>query len=190
MTPPSPPAARTAPGPTAPGPTDPGPLPFRPRWWHALLFWLLANAYGFLERGGEPFAGFRPSPLQPPAWAFPVIWFTLTPLQLWGDLRLLTTPRTIRHRVALIGLQGALWLLYASFSAAYFTLGSPILAAVWTLSYAVLASFSVALAWPDDRRIALLWAPLVAWTGYASLAALHGVLLNPDPLFGVGPYLP
>ncbi|WP_448203731.1 TspO/MBR family protein [Azospirillum sp. sgz302134] len=170
-------------------PTDTGRLPFRVRWWHALLFWLLANLYGFFERGTEPFPGYQPSPLQPPGWAFPVVWFTISLIQLWGDVRLLNAPWLIRHRAALIGLQGALWLLYFSFGFAYFTMGSPILAAAWTLSYFIIAGFCVAFVWPDDKAIAASWTPLVLWTGFASVVAVHGVLLNPDPLFMTPAYL-
>lgn len=173
---------------TSYAPTDTGRLPFRVRWWHALVFWLLANAYGFIERGGEPYAGYQPSPLQPPGWAFPLIWLPLSLVQLWGDVRLLNAPWTIRYRAALIGLQGALWLLYFSFNFAYFTLGSPILAMAWTISYFIIAAFSVAFVWRDDRAIAASWAPLVVWTAYASVVAVHAVMINPDPLFGVGPY--
>ena len=167
-------------------PTDVGRLPFRVRWWHALLFWLAANGYNAVERGVEPFPGYQPSPLQPPGWVFPVVWFSITLIQLWGDVRLLSAPWTIPHRGALIGLQGALWLLYFSFGFVYFTLGSPILAAAWTMSYFIIACFSVAFVWQDDGWIAVSWVPLVLWTGFASVVAVHGVILNPDPLFGIG----
>lgn len=170
-------------------PTDTGRLPFRVRWWHALIFWLLVNAYGFFERGGEPYAGYQPSPLQPPGWAFPLIWLPLSLVQLWGDVRMLNAPWPIQYRAALIGLQGGLWLLYFSFNFAYFTLGSPILAMTWTIAYFIIAAFSVAFIWKDDRAIAASWLPLVLWTAYASVVAVHAVMINPDPLFGVGPRL-
>jgi tryptophan-rich sensory protein len=174
---------------TRPFPTDTGPVPFRLRWWHGLLFWLVINAYGFFERGGEPFPGYQPSPLQPPAWVFPAVWLSMSLVHLWGGMRLLTTPHPIANRQALMGLQGATWLLYGSFNAAYFTLGSPILAAIWTVAFFILTAFSIALVWRDDRLIALSWVPLLLWTGFASIVGLHGALLNPDPLFGTPAYL-
>jgi tryptophan-rich sensory protein len=170
-------------------PADPGPLAFRVRWWHALLFWLVLNLYGLFERGGEPFPGYRPSPLQPPSWAFPAVWLSMGLVHLWGGVRLLTAPRRILWRQELMGLQGATWLLYASFGAAYFTLGSPILAAVWTVAFFILTVFSITLVWRDDQVIALSWMPLLLWTGFASIVGLHGALLNPDPLFGTPAYL-
>ena len=170
-------------------PTDTGPLPFRVYWWQALVFWLLTNTYGVFERGGEPFPGYQPSPLQPPGWAFPVVWFSISLIQLWGCVRMLNAPWTIRWRPALIGMQGALWLLYASFGFVYFTLGSPVMAAAWTMAYFIIAFTCVLLVWPDDRVIAASWLPLVLWTGFASIVAVHGVVLNPDPLLGLGPGL-
>lgn len=158
--------------------------PFRARWWHAVPFWLLVNLYGFLEKGREPFAGYQPSPLQPPGWVFPVVWFSLTILQLWGCVRLVNTGEGIRHRPALFALQAVLWLLYASFSLVYFTLGSPVLAASWTIAFCVIAVACIGLVWRDDRAIALSWVPLVLWTGFASVVGVQGALMNPDPLFG------
>lgn len=163
---------------------SPRPPSFQIRWWQPLLFWLLVNVWGFVERGAQPFAGHQPSPLQPPGWVFPVMWFTLNVFQIWGDLRLLDPARPIRHRRSLLGLQGVTWGLYATFSLVYFTLGSSILAAVWTIAFFVLASVCIALVWRDDKSIAALWLPLILWTGFASVVGVHNALLNPDPLFG------
>ncbi|MCG5242410.1 tryptophan-rich sensory protein [Azospirillum doebereinerae] len=158
--------------------------PFRVRWWQPLLFWLLVNAWGFVERGTQPFAGHAPSPLQPPGWVFPVMWFSLNIVQLWGDLRLLDPARPIRHRGSLLALQAVSWAIYATFALVYFTLGSPILAAAWTIGFFVVSSACIALVIRDDRSIAALWLPLILWTGFASVVGVHNALLNPDPLFG------
>lgn len=155
------------------------------RWWHAVLFWILVNAYGLLFRpAGPPFEGYVVAPLQPPAWVFPIMWFVLNVLQLWGDVRLLNRRRAIRHWSALVGLQVVLWAIFATFGYVYFTLGSPILAAVWTIAFFILAALSIVLVWRDDRAIGWSWVPLILWTGFASLVAVQQVLLNPDPVFG------
>lgn len=164
--------------------SPPRPAPFRVRWWQPLLFWLIVNGWGFVERGAQPFAGHQPSPLQPPGWVFPVMWFTLNVFQIWGDIRLLDPARPIRDRGLLIGLQALTWAIYASFSLVYFTLGSSILAAAWTITFFVVTSACIALVARDDRGIALIWTPLILWTGFASVVGVHNALINPDPLFG------
>lgn len=160
------------------------PEPFRVRWWQPLLFWLLVNVWGFVERGAQPFAGHVPSPLQPPGWVFPVMWFTLNVFQIWGDLRLLDPARPIRHRRALLALQAVTWVIYATFSLVYFTLGSSILAAGWTVGFFALTVLCIALVARDDKGIAAIWLPLILWTGFASVVGVHNALINPDPLFG------
>ncbi|WP_448192078.1 TspO/MBR family protein [Azospirillum sp. sgz301742] len=155
------------------------------RWWHAVLFWVLVNAPGFVARHASvPFEGYVVVPLQPPPWVFPVVWFALNVLQLWGDVRLLNRRAEIRHWAALVVLQGVLWAIFATFTTVYFTLGSPVLAAVWTIAFFVLAALSIALVWRDDRAVALSWVPLILWTGFASVVAVQQALLNPDRVFG------
>ncbi|CAO3415907.1 hypothetical protein [Azospirillum endophyticum] len=112
------------------------------------------------------------------------MWFTLNVFQIWGDIRLLDPARPIRNRGLLIGLQAVTWVIYATFSLVYFTLGSSILAAAWTVSFFVLTSICIALVARDDRRVALIWTPLILWTGFASVVGIHNALINPDPLFG------
>lgn len=170
---------------TLPASTQP-PNPFPIRWWQPLLFWLAMNSWGFVERGGVPFPGHQPSPWQPPGWVFPVTWFTLNVFQIWGDIRLLQAGDRLRHRRSLIGLQAVTWAIYATFSFVYFTLGSPILAAGWTVAFFVLTLACIALVLRDDPRIAAIWLPLILWTGFASVVGVHNALINPDPLFGVG----
>lgn len=163
---------------------------FRVRWWHAVLFWLAVNAYNFLSTDRVPFEGHVVSPLQPPLLAFPIIWFTITIVQLWGDVRMINRRHRIWDYDGLMALQIPTWLLYASFNWVYFGLGSPILALVWTVLFFVLTVLSIALVRRNDRAIAWSWAPEALWTGYASVVAVHTVLLNRDPLFGTAALLP
>jgi benzodiazapine receptor len=157
----------------------------RVRWWHAVLFWVLVSIPGYLTRhSGVPFDGYVVVPLQTPPWVFPVMWFILNVFQLWGDVRLLNRRAAIRHWWALVAIHGALWLLFATFTGVYFVLGSPILAAVWTIAFLILTAISIALVWRDDRAIALSWVPLILWTGFASVVAVQQALLNPDRVFG------
>lgn len=76
------------------------------------------------------------------------------------------------------------WAVYATFSLVYFTLGSPILAAGWTVSFFGPTLIGIVLVIHDDRGIAAVWLPLILWTGFASVVGVHNALLNPDPLFG------
>ncbi|MGQ9372125.1 tryptophan-rich sensory protein [Azospirillum sp. ST 5-10] len=163
---------------------------FRVTWWQAALFWLLANAYNFLSPDREPFPGHAVSPLQPPPLAFPIIWFTITAIQLWGDVRMVNKRHRIWDYDWLAALQVGTWLLYASFTWVYFTLGSPILALAWTGLFFLLTIFSIAIVWDNDRAIGWSWMPEALWTGYASVVAVHTVLINPDPLFGTAAVLP
>ncbi|AWK86034.1 TspO/MBR family protein [Azospirillum thermophilum] len=156
----------------------------RVSWWQPLLFWLIVNAWGFVERGTQPFPGHQPSPWQPPGWVFPVMWFSLNVFQIWGGIRLLQRGAAIRHRGPLIALQAVTWVIYATFSFVYFTLGSPILAAAWTILFFVLTVACILLVRRDDARIALIWVPLILWTGFASVVGVHNALINPDMLFG------
>lgn len=174
----------------SPAKPPPSFVPLRQRWWPPLLFWLLVNVWGFVERGAQPFAGHQPSPLQPPGWVFPVMWFTLNVFQIWGGLRLLDPARPIRRRRAVIALQAVTWVIYATFSAVYFTLGSSILAAGWTVGFFVLTVASIALVARDDRSVAAIWLPLILWTGFASVVGVHNALINPDPLFGTAALWP
>ncbi|WP_029010753.1 tryptophan-rich sensory protein [Azospirillum halopraeferens] len=163
---------------------------FRVRWWHAVVFWLAVNAYSALSDDRVPFPGHVESPLQPPAIAFPIAWFSITIVQLWGDVRMINTRHRIWDYDVLVALQLCTWVLYASFSYVYFTLGSPILALVWTVLFFVLTVVSITLVRHNDRAIALSWLPGALWTAFASVVAVHTVLINPDPLFGTAALLP
>ena len=52
------------------------------------------------------------------------------------------------------------------------------------MSFFVITSLCIALVARDDRSIALIWTPLILWTGFASVVGIHNALINPDPLFG------
>ena len=119
----------------------------------------------------------------PPGWVFPVAWNSINGVLVYGLTRLLNRPH-LRHRNVLLGLQGLIWVLYATYGYVAFRKQSPILSGVWTLADLGVAGTSLALAARSDKAVAWSLVPLTAWLAFASTIALPQALRNPDPLFG------
>ena len=79
-------------------------------------------------------------------------------------------------------MQAMIWIIFFSFNYIYFNKKSTVLAAVWTVSDAILAVSSFALACRSDKKTAWLYAPLMAWTVFASTLAGYQALANDDQL--------
>ena len=164
---------------------------YRPR--HALLFWFLANGASGLATGRRRedrryYEEMEQAPFAPPGWVFVPAWALNNASVLWGNLRLLND-RDVPHRNALIGLQGAGWLLYATFGYVYFRKRSPILALVNTAAFWVLTIASIFLSLRGGRKdIALSQGTLLAWLTLATPTAAYQAAANPDELFGTPPW--
>ena len=129
----------------------------------------------------------KQAPWAPPAWVYGPAWsvnnfFTLLALQ-----RLLKSD--IPEKKKLLILQAMIWGIYFSFGYVYFNRQSPVLAAVWTKTNAVLALISCIIAFKSDRKLAAYYLPLLGWTSFASSFADYQMLTNPDPVFKSKPIL-
>jgi tryptophan-rich sensory protein len=170
--------------------------PERYRPWHAVLFWVAANglsgfATGRNARDRRFYEGMRQAPFAPPAWAFVPVWTVNNISTLWGNLRLLNRPEGTSQRRALLVLQGASWLLYATFGYVYFRKGSPILALLNTTTMWLLTIASVLLSLKDGRRdVALSLGTLLAWLTLATPVATYQAVANSDELLGYRPRTP
>lgn len=169
-------------------------LPGRYRWWHAAALGIAVNLVsGVLgrPRGDKAYyEGLKQAPFAPPAGVFGPAWTVNNLSVLWGNLRLLNLPANVPHRRALLGLQAATWLIYATFSLVYFCQRSVILAFVWTAADWALTLASVALAARIDRKIALSLATTLAWLTLATPTAAYQAARNPDELFGTPAPIP
>ena len=167
--------------------------PERYRFWHAFLFWLLANgasgvAAGRRREDRRYYEKMEQAPFAPPGWVFVPVWALNNVSVLWGNLRLLND-REVPHRKALLWLQGAGWLLYAAFGYVYFRKRSPILALADTAAFWVLTVVSVSLSLRGGRRdLALSQGTLLAWLTLATPTAAYQAAKNPDELFGTPPW--
>ncbi|GAB3642593.1 TspO/MBR family protein [Spirosoma arcticum] len=170
----------------------------RVQWWHGALFLLGVNAleWALSPRRtknqpdiGDYYGKLKKPPLSPPDWVFPVVWLGINSVLVGGNVRLLNAPDSLPHKRELLRLQGANWLLFATYSFAYARLQSPILSAVWTNAGAVIAWRSLYLAAKGDRKIAFSLIPLTLWETYASYLTAYQALTNRDDLFDTPPLL-
>lgn len=165
--------------------------PGRYRWWHALLFGVAVNAAGGLAgRRAEDrryYEEMEQARFAPPGWVFGPAWALNNASTLWGNLRLLNQPEGAPHRGALLRLQGASWVLFATFGFVYFRGRSPILAFVWTAGMWLLTIVSVLLTLKNDRKIALSLGTLLAWLTLATPVSAYQAAKNPDELLGYRP---
>jgi hypothetical protein len=105
-------------------------------------------------------------------------------------LQVLNKPQGTPGRTSFLALQGASWLNFVVFNAAYFSLRSPINAFVLTLSMFVLTILSgvVAIFQLKDTKVALSLATLTVWLMIALTAATFQAAWNRDELYHVGPF--
>lgn len=161
--------------------------PERYRWWHAAALGAGANVISglaFQRRPDERYYEALKRPwFSPPSWAFGPAWAINNVAELWGNLRLLNLPRGTPHRRALLALQGASWLLFSTYSWAAFRTRSTILSFAWSGSYWLLTIASAALSRRVDRKMALSFAPLLAWLTLATALSGYIAACNDDPFF-------
>ncbi len=178
-------------------------------WYHGILFYLFAqgltiglslitsaatgqkvksvrDAFGDVSY----FRNLRQAVITPPSWVFGPAWTINNISVIWGNLQVLNKPRNTPGRGTFLALQGASWLNYVVFSAAYFSLRSPINAFVLTLSMFILTILSglVAIFQLKDSKIALSLATLAVWLMIALTAASFQVAWNRDDFYHVGPF--
>ena len=160
---------------------------FRLRWWEIALISVAASALGGLasitsskKEKNLYNKQLKQAPWAPPAWVFGPAWtinnfFIVSALQ-----RILNSDGNERKK--LLWLQGFIWFIFFTYGYLYFNKRSTLLAAVWTMSDAVLATASFIIALKHDKKLAYLYLPLITWTGFASTLADYQALKNPDVL--------
>lgn len=159
------------------------------QWWHAALAYGVVQAVSFAEVGNpvrqqrKYVAQDKPS-WSPPPWLFGPAWSVLTAAMLYGDLRMLRDRHDPSRRARLVA-HGTAWASYFAFTPAYFRADSPVLGAVVSATMATAATAAVALAARrGDRKTALAWLPVAAWTIYATALSIAVARRNPDRQFG------
>ena len=180
------------------------------RWYHGILFYFFAQllTFGLAAITGVAtgqkiksvrdtfgdvsyFRTLKQSVFAPPSWVFGPAWTLNNISVIWGNLQVLNKPRDTPGRTTFLALQGASWLNYVVFSAAYFSLRSPINAFVLTLSMFILTILSglVAIFQLKDSKVALSLATLTIWLMIALTAASFQAAWNHDDLYNVGPFI-
>jgi tryptophan-rich sensory protein len=184
--------------------------PPRWRWYQAVIFYVIVQGITFGLSGlvsvikgnsgkslredifGNPayFNKLRQSIFAPPSWVFGPAWFINNISVILGTWRVLNKPEDTPGRTSFLVLQGASWLNFVVFNAAYFSLHSPIDALVLTFSMFVLTILSgfVAIFRLKDTRVALSLATLFAWLIIALTAASFQAAWNHDDLYNAGPF--
>ena len=136
------------------------------------------------------FRSLRQSVFAPPSWVFGPAWTINNISVIWGNLQVLNKPQGTAGRNTYLALQGASWFIFVAFSAAYFSLRSPINAFLLTLSMFVLTILSglVAIFQLKDTKVALSLATLTLWLMIALTAASFQAAWNKDEFYKVGPF--
>lgn len=180
------------------------------RWYHGVAFYALVQGVTFGLSGltsaisgnrgkslredifGDVsyFRNLKQSVFSPPSWVFGPAWTINNISVIIGTWRVLNMPKKTPGRSSYLALQGASWLNYVVFNAAYFSLRSPINAFVLTLSMFLLtiASGLVAIFRLKDTRVALSLATLFIWLIIALTAATFQAAWNYDDFYHVGPF--
>jgi tryptophan-rich sensory protein len=180
------------------------------RWYHGVVFYVLAQLLTFglsaivnVATGQEMkslrdtfgdvsyFRNLRQAKITPPSWVFGPAWTINNISTIWGNLRVLDKPDGTPGKNTFLALQGASWLNYIVFNAAYFSLRSPINAFALTLSMFILTILSqiVALFQLKDSKVAFSLATLTIWLLIALTAASFQVAWNHDDLYHAGPFV-
>lgn len=185
--------------------------PRRWRWYHGVIFYTVIQGLTFglsglvsLARGNQSksfrgalfgdvsyFQELKQARITPPSWAFGPAWLVNNVSVLWGTWQVLNKPQETPGRTAYLALQGASWVDFVLFNAAYFSLRSPLNALVLTLAMFLLTIMSavVAIFQLKDSKVALSLVTLFLWLLVALTAATFQVLWNSDDFYQVGPFV-
>lgn len=181
------------------------------RWYHAIAFYAMTQVLTFglsaltsaiIGNRGKTlledifgdtsyFRELKQSIFAPPAWVFGPAWTINNISVIVGTWRVLNKAKGSPGRSSFLVLQGASWINYVLFNAAYFSLRSPINAFVLTLSMFILTILSgfVAIFRLKDSWVALSLATLFIWLNIALAAATFQALWNYDDFYQMGPFV-
>lgn len=159
------------------------------KWWQLALLSLTVSAIGGLSSMKSKKkeiklynTQLKQAPWAPPAWLFGPAWTVNNYFLLAGLQHLMESD--IPEKKKLLLLQSMIWVIFFSFGYVYFNKKSPLLAVIWTMADAGLAAASFYSAYKTDKKLALYYLPLLAWTTFASTIADYQALKNADPVFG------
>jgi len=159
------------------------------KWWQLVLVTLAVSAVGALstmqKKQGQRHLyekELEQAPWAPPGWLFGPAWTFNNFFLLWG-LQSIILNKNLPARDRLLVLQAFIWVIYFSFGYVYFNRKSPVLAAFWTATDAVLATVSFLISRKHDKKLSYAYIPLLLWTSFASSVAVYQALHNPDPVF-------
>lgn len=99
----------------------------------------------------------KQAPWAPPGWLFGPAWTTINIFLLLALQRLLQS--NIPAKKKLIILQSLIWVIFFTFGYVYFNKKSPVLAAVWTMSDAALATASFIISYKADKKFLTITYP-------------------------------
>jgi benzodiazapine receptor len=158
-------------------------------WWQVALISAVVSAIGGLasmqssKKNRSVYDNkLKQAPWAPLGWLFAPAW-NFNNFFLLIALQKLLKSADVPDKKKLLVLQAMMWIVYFSFGYVYFKKKSPLLAAAWTMSDGALATTSFAIALKSDKKLAMNYLPLMAWTGFASTVANYQALKNPDPVF-------
>ncbi len=179
-------------------------------WYHGFAFYLIVQGLSiglaglvnvaYSHRTKKPhhsfigdvsyFKSLKQAKATPPSWMFGPVWTLNNISVIYGNVRALNMSENTPGRNTYLTLQAVSWLHYVLFSAAYFSLRSPINAVVVTLSMfgLTIASLLVSLFKMKDTPVACSLATLCLWLALASTGATAQALWNHDELYNVGPF--
>ncbi|MBW4890687.1 tryptophan-rich sensory protein [Mucilaginibacter sp. HMF5004] len=159
------------------------------KWWQVILIAVGASAIGGLASGVNDKkekklynVKLKQAPWAPPAWLFGPAWTFNNIFLLLGLQSIIRSDTNEKQKLLLM--QGAIWAIFFSFGYVYFNKRSTVLAAIWTMGDAALATASIILALKGDKKLSLYYLPLLLWTAFATTLATYQALYNTDPVLG------
>ncbi len=159
------------------------------KWWHIALISLTLSALAGLSSGLPSKkerklydTDLKQAPWAPPGWLFGPAWTINNFFILLALQKLLRS--NMPEKKKLLILQGFIWFIFFTFGYVYFNKKSPVLAAVWTVSDAALATASMITAYNAKNKLSYYYLPLTVWTIFASTVAVYQALENGDPVLG------
>ena len=163
----------------------------RYRWWQAAAVGVAANLISAAPagyNGDEAFYNrFAKPEVSPPDWLFAPVWLFNNVTSLYAGLRLANLPQKTWGRKTALWLEGAGWVLFASFSPLYFGLKSPVLGAINTVLGLGVGAASMGLTASLDKKAVLALSPRVAWLLLATYVAIATASINQDEFLDYDP---
>lgn len=165
---------------------DSGDPPRRRPWWKIALvavpvIVLAGSAIGYLSNSGfsnEWYVPLKKPAIQPPGWAFGVVWTTLYTFMGIAVALILAKPESSQRRLALTLFAAQLALNFA-WSPVFFGGGFIDWALLIILAMNVLVTATIIAFWPLSRVAALLLVPYLAWLCLATVLNYETGRLNP-----------